>query len=110
MARKIIGTQLDRENRNAINHNFKELYEDTGASKAFEAADRASEEADYAKTQGDYAKSEGDYAKAQGDYAKNTADSTVASLNTIHDDDTNTTYNWGLKQRDGHVIFMYEEA
>lgn len=110
-----IGNNLGRQLRNDWNQNLKDIEADikelNGSQlDALEAADYANSQGDYAKGQGNYAKTEGNYAKNQGDYAKQAADNAVASTNTIHDDDSNTTYNWGLKQVDGHVVFMYEEA
>lgn len=110
-----IGNNLGRSLRNDWNQNLKDIEADikelnSAQLGALEAGDYANSQGDYAKGQGNYAKGEGNYAKGEGDYAKSVADSTVASLNSIHDDNTSTTYNWGLKQVGEHVIFMYEEA
>jgi len=110
MPRKVIGTAWDRQARNDINDNFEEIYDNTGQYDAFKAADEANKQANYAKGQGDYAKSQGSYAGNQGDYAKNAADNAVIYTNTFHDEDSNKTYNWGLKHRGEHMIFMYEEV
>ncbi len=109
------GNKLGRQFREQWKQNLKDIEHDikllNGAQlDALEAADYANDRGKYAGNQGDYAKNQGNYAKNQGDYAKDAADSAIASTNTFRDEDTNKTYNWGLKQEDGHMIFMYEEA
>ncbi len=110
-----IGVQLGKKLRDDWNQNLKDIEADirelNGAQlDALDAANYATNQGDYAKNQGNYAKDQGNYAKTQGDYAHQAAENAVVSTNTIHDEDTNTTYNWGLKQEGGHVIFMFEEA
>lgn len=107
MARKTVGTSWDRENRNDIEHNFKELYGSTG--KAIDAAEEASKEAGNAKSKANDAKRQADYAKSQGDYAQRVADDVQLSKNKLNDEDSGKTYNWLLKQKDDHVVFVYEE-
>lgn len=109
------GNSLGRQFREDWKQNLKDIEHDikllNGAQlDALEAAEYANNRGAYADDRGKYANTQGNYAKDQGDYAKQAADNAVASTNTIHDEDANKTYNWGLKQRDGHVIFMYEEA
>lgn len=108
MARKIIGGLWDRENRNAINDNFKELYSSTG--QALDAADEAKAQGDYAKAQGDYAKTQGDYAKTQGDYAKTVSDNILQAPHLFHDEDTNKVYQYGFKVKNGFFVLTYEEV
>lgn len=107
MAQKKVTTNWDRYNRNVLNHNFDELYDSTG--KAIDAADKANKEADNAKSKASDAKDQADYAKSQGDYAKDAADDVVKAKTTFRDDDNDKTYEWGLKYKDGHLIFMFEE-
>jgi len=108
LARKTIGTNWDRENRNDLNHNFEELYGSTG--QAIKAADEAKKQANNANSKANEASKQANYAKSQGDYAKEVSDSALLNKNTIQDEDTGKTYNWLLKQKNGHVIFDYEEA
>lgn len=110
MPRKVITANWNRVNRNNINENFHHLFNNTGQYDASEAADYANAQGNYANAQGTYAKNQGDHAKAQGDYANQAAENAIASLNTIHNEDENKTYNWGLKVSAGHVVFFYEEA
>lgn len=115
MARKIIGNQWDRENRNAINDNFKELYGSTGqaldaADEARKQAEKARNRANEAKAQGDYAKAQGDYAKAQGDYAKTVSDNVLQAPHLFHDEDTNKVYQYGFKVKNGFFVLTYEEV
>lgn len=80
------------------------------ALTAYDIAVSAKVDADKVKGQGNHAEEQGNYAKNQGDYAQNAADNAVMSTNTFHDDDSNKTYNWGLKHSGEHMIFMYEEV
>jgi hypothetical protein len=104
-----LGVTFDRQFRNDLIANFKDIEHDIrmiggeAAQQALEAAeeantqaiyaqtsgdyandkgDYAAQQGDYAKTQGDYAKAQGDYAKAQGDYAKQVADENKTRLLT----------------------------
>lgn len=109
------GNHLGRQFREDWKQNLKDIEHDirllNGAQlDALQAAEYANNRGNFANDRGNYANTQGNYAKNQGDYAQQAADNAVASTNTIHDDDTNTSYNWGLKQRGGHVIFYYEEA
>lgn len=108
MARKIIGNQWDRENRNAINDNFKELYGSTG--QALDAADEARKQAENARNRANEAKAQGDYAKAQGDYAKTVSDNVLQAPHLFHDEDTNKVYQYGFKVKNGFFVLTYEEV
>lgn len=108
MSIKIVPTNWDRANRNIINDNFKANQEAGG--QASKAAKEAGKQASNASSKASEAKKQADYAKSQGDYAAEVSDSALLNKNTIHDEDTSTTYNWSLKHRDGHMIFAYEEA
>jgi hypothetical protein len=104
-----LGVTFDRQFRNDLIANFKDIEHDIrmiggeAAQQALEAAeeantqaiyaqtsgdyandkgDYAAQQGDYAKTQGDYAKAQGDYAKAQADYAKQVADENKTRLLT----------------------------
>lgn len=97
-----------KQNLIDIEHDIKEL---NGAQlDALEAADYANNRGKYADERGKYANTQGNYAGNQGDYAKDAADNAIASTNTFRDENTNKTYNWGLKQTGEHMIFMFEEV
>ena len=108
MVRKIIGGLWDRENRNANNDNFKELYGSMG--QALDAADEARKQAENARNRANEAKAQGDYAKAQGDYAKTVSDNILQAPHLFHDEDTNKVYQYGFKVKNGFFVLTYEEV
>lgn len=110
-----IGANLGQDLRNDWNQNLKDIEHDirtlNGAQlDALEAADYANGRGKYADERGKYANSQGIYAGNQGDYAKDAADSAIASTNSFRDENTDKTYNWGLKQSGEHMVFMFKEV
>jgi glycerophosphoryl diester phosphodiesterase len=84
LARKIIGSIWDRENRNAINDNFEELYE----SK--DAIDSIKEVADYAVSTAESAKEKAESVQAQLNQAVIEGDSSVEAAQARVDAEGNS--------------------